>query len=95
MVQLRLFLQFLLQVAVSLCLLGPDCGGSEATVIACWVTFVQGGTLLGVHSCQDHTCGERRRRMKEKWKDSNEDEQCEKKKENTKMQELGTPLTAS
>ena len=94
LVQLRLLLQLLLQVAVSLCLLGPDRGGSEATVITCWVTFVQGGTLLGVHSYQDHTCGERRRMMG-KWKVSNEDEPCERKNESTKMQESGTPLTAS
>lgn len=63
--QLRLFLQLLLQVAIGLCLFGPDCCGSEATVVACWVAFIQDRTLLGVHSHHDHTCGEQKRRERE------------------------------
>lgn len=54
--QLRLLLQLLLQVAVGLCLLGPDCSGSEAAVVACWVTLEETGALLGVHCSHDHTC---------------------------------------
>lgn len=63
--QFRLFLQFLLQVAIGLCLFGPDCCGSEATVVPCGVTFIQDRALLGVHSHHDHTCGEPERRARE------------------------------
>lgn len=63
--QLRLLLQFLLQVAVGLCLFGPNCCGSEATVVACRVTFVQDRTLLRIHSHHDHTWDQMRREDEE------------------------------
>ena len=69
--QFRLFLQFLLQVSIGLCLFGPNRSGSEATVVACWVTFIQNWTLLRVHSRKDHTCRHRRRREREGgWKNT-------------------------
>lgn len=53
--QIRLLLQFLLQVAVGLCLFGTDRCGSEAAVVTCGVTFKQDRTLLGVYGRHDHT----------------------------------------
>lgn len=62
MAQFWLFLQFLLQVVVGLCLLGPDRSGPEATVVTCRVTFKQHRALLGVYGHQDHTWEKSRRR---------------------------------
>ncbi|KAA8593778.1 hypothetical protein FQN60_004612 [Etheostoma spectabile] len=49
------------KVAIGLSLFGSNCSGSEATEVACGVTFIQDRTLLGVYSRHDHTCREQRR----------------------------------
>lgn len=60
--QLRLLLQFLLQIAVGFRLFGPHSRGPEATVVACGVTLEQSRALQRVHGHHQHTCrgGERR-----------------------------------